>query len=139
MPAPYTKQQLLDLVDTYIPETVAPNIRATEHRDLETKILDRTDARILHTRVITVTNLNGYQAINITVSPSLYTSNYIVVLTPYTFSSNTNPKILSYRTTYAITNRTQTGFTIQLYGNTTGYIGAYTGKFSVMVINKDPL
>ena len=133
--APYTKQQLLALLDTYIPATGAPNIRAVEHQDLETKILDRTDGRILKTGTITVTNLNGYTFRNLIFSPIAPTSNYIVVLTPYRFITNTNPYVLSYRTTYTITNRTTTGFTIQLFGNS----GPYTGKFTYIVINKDPL
>ena len=133
--APYTKQQLLDLLDTYIPATGYPNIRASEHQDLETKILDRVDNRILKTGTITVTNLYGYQVKNLTFAPLVSTSNYVVILTPYRFITNTNPYVLSYRTTYTITNRTTAGFTIQLYGNGP----SYTGRFTYIVINKNPL
>lgn len=145
MAAPNTKQQLLNLVDTYIPATGTPNIRASEHRDLETKILDRVDARVLATGTITVPNLSGYRFIDIFFSTALYTSNYIVVLTPYFFTGNGTasiPKINSYKTTYTITNRTQLFFRVQFFGNTNlafGVQGAYTGKFSYMVINKQPL
>lgn len=145
MATPNTKQQLLDLVDTYIPASGTPNIRATEIRDLETKILDRVDARVLASGTITVPNLSGYTWRDIFFSTPLYTSNYIVVLTPYFFTYNGNatiPKVNSYRTTYTITNRTQLFFTVQFYGNTNiafGVQGAYTGKFSYVVINKQPL
>ena len=144
--APYTKQQLLDLVDTYIPETGTPNIRAVEHRDLETKILDRTDARIIKSGTITLpASTTLFTTHTITFSPPTYTTNYIVILTPYYFTYNgnaTTPKINSPRTTYALTGRSFTQCTLQLYSNINNaynVYGTYISKFVYNVISRDTL
>lgn len=128
--APYTKQQLLNLVDTYIPAIGTeefPNIRASEHRDLESKILDRVDGRILKTGTLSITNLNTYTVRTVVFSPPVYTNKYVVMLTPVTPPTH--------RVSYTITGRTTSQFTILIQPN----YGAYNARFWYAVFSKEPL
>lgn len=127
---PTSKANLLALVDTYIPlSPAAPNIRATEHQDLENKILDRVDGRILLTGAFSIANFNGYTTYTVTFSPQTYTNNYIVMLTPFTSS---------HRAVYSITQRTTSQFKILLYSNPIGTT-TYNARFSYVVFSKEQL
>lgn len=131
MPAatPKTKAELVALVDTYLPETGFPNIRAAELVDLNTKILDRVDGRILGTGTFLIPNNTGYreQIINFP-GGEVYTNQYVVMLTPVGTSfynqalggganAQIAPDSRPYRTSYTIVNRTKFGFTIMMQAN----------------------
>lgn len=146
MPAttPKTKAELEALVDTYIPATGYPNIRATELVDLNTKILDRVDGRILNTGTFVIANFTGYRQQNITFPSEVYTNQYIVMLTPVGSSvyngafapgTQTTPQSYPYRATYTIANRTKFGFTILMQANSS----ATTCRFWYAVFSKAPL
>jgi hypothetical protein len=136
MPAPYTKQALLALVDTYIPAPTDPqnfpNIRALEHQDLENKILDRVDGRVLKTGTFSILNFNAYTSRTITFSPPVYTNKYIVMVTPVSGTPNT---MATHRATFTITGRTTSQFTILLQPNS----GTYNARFWYAVFSKEPL
>jgi hypothetical protein len=131
MAIPYTKAQLLALANTYITGSNYPNIQASELLDLDTRILDRVDGRVLQTGTFTIANMNGYYEHTIYISPAAYTSQYIVMVTPL----GAAPTNYSHRTTFAITNRTTTQFTILMQTN--GYVG--NARFWYSVFSKVPL
>lgn len=101
-----TKAAIISLINGYIADG-SPNIKAEEHREIETSILDRVDARILYTGNFLLANLPSgqYRQVPIIFTPAVYTSNYLVTLT---YAQN-----LSYA--HSISNRTTTGFTITFY------------------------
>lgn len=105
MAAPYTKTQLLALVNDYLQDT-SPNIRSSEHIEIETRILDRIDARILQMGQFSKSNPTGYTYQDITFTPTpVYTTNYLVFCTI----------VKGNGTSWAISNKTLTGFRINLY------------------------
>ncbi len=138
MPAPYTKQALLNLIDTYIPAPTDPqnfpNIKAAEHRDLETRILDRVDGRIILTGTFAKLNWSGHANHIIYFPPGkpAYTNNYIVTVTPVSSTSNVAS---AHRATFTITGRTTTQFGIQILANE----GTYNARFWFAVFSKEPL
>lgn len=138
MPAPYTKQALLALVDTYIPASTDPqnfpNIRALEHQDLENKILDRVDGRIILTGTFSLYFNNSFvnQPISFLPGKPASSSNYVVMVTPV---SSNNSTTFAHRTTFTITGRTTTGFNILMVANS----GRYYGRFWYAVFSKEPL
>lgn len=138
MPAPYTKQALLDLVDTYIPASTDPqnfpNIRALEHQDLENKILDRVDGRIMLTGTFSLYFDVSFknQLITFPTGKPASSSNYVVMVTPV---SSNNSTTFAHRTTFTITARTTTGFRILMVANS----GRYYGRFWYAVFSKEPL
>lgn len=137
-PTPTSKADLLTLVDTYIPTTAAPNIRAAELLDLDTKILDRVDGRILQTGTFARTNLNAYVEQPINLTPEVYTNQYIVMVTPVGDTNQYGQVGLnrSHAVTFTIANRTKLGFTILLYPH-----GGNCGncRFWYAVFSKVPL
>lgn len=149
MPAttPKTKAELVALVDTYIPDagvTPYPNVRAAELVDLNTKILDRVDGRILGTGTFVIANFAGYRQQNINFTSEVYTNQYIVMVTPVGSSiynqafapgTQTTPGAAPYRATFTIANRTKFGFTILMQANS----NATTCRFWWAAFSKTPL
>lgn len=135
---PKSKAELLALVDTYIPTTAAPNIRAAELLDLDTKILDRVDGRILKADTFVVANLNVYKEVPIQFGSEIYTNQYIVMVTPVGDSNQYGQVGLnrSHAVTFTIANRTKLGFTILLFPH-----GGNCGncRFWYAVFSKVPL
>lgn len=129
MAAPKTKTELTALINSYIADT-APNIKKEEHKEIELAILDRVDARILATGTFTHTNLSGCRTQNVSFGKTIYTTNYLVNLTPYDPITTSN-NLFSYRTSWSITNKTLTGFTAQICRN---YLQG-SGRFFYVVIN----
>lgn len=127
MAAPKTKTELTALINSYIADT-APNIKKEEHKEIELAILDRVDARILATGTFQHGNNTNYLTVNVVFPKVLYTTNYLVNLTPYDPAPYT---LYSYRTSWAITNKTTTGFTAQLKRN----ISEGSATFFYVVIN----
>jgi len=119
-PAPKTKAQLNTLIEGYIADG-SPNIRASEHKEIELAILDRVDARILHVGTFSYTEQQMRQAngiirnLSVTFGKTLYTSNYLVNITPFTKPLATraqhNNWIPSYWASTSVTNKSTTGFT----------------------------
>lgn len=133
MSAPKTKAQLNALIEGYIADG-SPNIRASEHREIELAILDRVDARILHIGTFTHASRGGNWNQPVSFGKTLYTSNYLVSITPFSLPyPQTAPNIsaLSLRTTWAVTNKTTTGFTALLKRNNS----AGPGRFTYVIVN----
>lgn len=120
-PKPKTKAELLALVNDYLQDT-SPNIRSSEHREIETAILDRVDARILQTGQITRANQYGYWYQDITFTTPTYNTDYLVWCTI----------VQGGNSGWGISNKTVTGFRI----NVTNY---YTLSINVwyMVFSRD--
>jgi hypothetical protein len=140
MSAPKTKAQLNTLIEGYIADE-SPNIRASEHKEIELAILDRVDARILHVGTFSYTEQQMRQAngiirnLSVSFGKTLYTSNYLVSITPFTKPYATraqhNNWIPSYRATTSVTNKSTTGFTALIKQNY-----AYgPGKFIYVIVN----
>jgi hypothetical protein len=127
MTTPKTKTELTALIDSYIADT-APNIKKEEHKEIELAILDRVDARVLTTGTFTHANNPNFLSPFITFTKTVYTTNYLVNITPYDPAPYT---LYSYRTSWAITNKTTTGFTAQLKRNNS----QGSGRFFYVVIN----
>lgn len=107
MAVPPTKTAVKALIDLYIPPSTggSPNILATEHKLIETAILDRIDGRILATGEFTLPNAtNGYFSKTITFSPFLSTANYIVSITP----------VNCHGPAWGISHRSYNGFTVEI-------------------------
>jgi hypothetical protein len=127
MATPKTKTELTALINSYIADT-PPNIKKEEHKEIELAILDRVDARVLTTGTFTHGNITNFESKTITFTKTIYTTNYLVNITPFDPPPYT---LYSYRTSWAITNKTTTGFTAQLKRN--GSQGS--GRFFYVVIN----
>lgn len=127
MANPKTKTELNTLINNYIADG-SPNILAVEHKEIETEILNRVDARVLTTGTFTHVNNTNFLSPFINFTKPVYTTNYLVNITPYDPAPYT---LYSYRTSWAITNKTTTGFTAQLKRN--GSQGS--GRFFYVVIN----
>ena len=137
MSAPRTKTQLNTLIEGYIADG-SPNIRASEHKEIELSILDRVDARILHVGIFSHTDAQSRQGNwnqPVSFGKTLYTSNYLVNITPFTKPYATraqhNNWIPSYRATTAVTNKTVTGFTALIKQN----YAFGPGKFIYVIVN----
>ncbi len=136
MSVPKTKAQLNTLIEGYIADG-SPNIRASEHKEIELAILDRVDARILHVGTFTHTDPQSRQGNwnqPVTFGKTLYTSNYLVSITPFSLPyPQITPKIsaLSVRTSTAVTNKQKTGFTALLKRNEDWG----PGRFIYVVVN----
>lgn len=133
MSVPKTKAQLNTLIEGYLADG-SPNIRASEHREIELSILDRVDARILHIGTFTHASRGGNWTQPVSFGKTLYTTNYLVNITPFSLPRPvTSPNIwaASLRTTSAVTNKTTTGFTALLKRNA----NAGPGRFIYVVVN----
>ena len=135
-PAPKTKTQLNALINGYIADG-SPNIIAPEHKEIELAILDRVDARILHVGTFTHTDAQSRQGNwnqPVTFGKTLYTSNYLVSITPFSLpypQTAPNTSALSVRTSTAVTNKATTGFTALLKRN----YAFGPGRFIYVVVN----
>ena len=135
MPAPKTKTQLNTLIQGYIADG-SPNILASEHKEIELAILDRVDARILHVGTFSHPSKGGNWTQPVSFGKTLYTTNYLVSITPFSLPyPQTSPNIsaLSVRTSWAVTNKTTTGFTALLKRN----YSQGPGRFTYVVVNLD--
>jgi len=133
MSVPKTKAQLNTLIEGYIADG-SPNIRASEHREIELAILDRVDARILHIGTFEHASRGGWWEQPVSFGKTLYTANYLVSITPFSVpypGTTANLWAASLRTTWAVTNKTTTGFLALLKRNAN--VGP--GRFIYVVVN----
>jgi len=123
MAAPKTKAEILTLVNDYLADG-SPNIRSSEHREIETAILDRVDARILYVGDYIKGSTYGYWSQDITFPTPLYTSNYLVHCVV----------VQGGNSAWGISNKTVNGFKLNVTNFTT-----LSCRIWYMVFSKDML
>jgi len=119
MAAPKSKTELISLANDYLQDT-SPNIRSSEHREIETAILDRVDARILQTGQITKSNQGGYWYQDVLFATPTYNTNYLVWCTI----------VQGGISGWGISNKTVNGFRINVTNMATVSINVWYMVFS---------